>query len=277
MTPPEHGGGVIGDRPSAGPGDLEEGFGRLAHLPVAIIEGRPQRRLDARIVEGGESDNRPSANGRLVARRRGEHRLESVGSTDRSQRGDRRLPTERIVVGGGREDRRKDGRVNVIGVLAGRPERGLGDRWILIADEGQDRRPRRSGEMFGDTAPDRRGPIGHRRRDVARVEGGEPFECADGGGADLGIGVGEGDAGGVDVASVTGENDLSMPVGVGGQVNSSWRNSAAPAAAPLRMAARASPMNAKMANRNARPKMRRQIGAPRFDGRPAAALRARWY
>src|SRR5690606_26101716 len=71
-------------------------LGRLAHLPVAVLQGPLERGVDVGPLEGGEGEHGPAADRRPVARR-GQDGGQPGRVADGPEGGDGGLAAERVV------------------------------------------------------------------------------------------------------------------------------------------------------------------------------------
>jgi len=69
----------------------------LTDLSIAVLQRSLEGRVDVLALEGGQRDDRPTADGRLVGGR-SQDRLEAGGVPDGSQGGDGRFAAQRVLV-----------------------------------------------------------------------------------------------------------------------------------------------------------------------------------
>src|SRR5581483_8639664 len=121
-----------GGRRRSGPLSVEQVLGGLAGLPVLVGERRLQGGVDGRALEGGQGEDGPAADGRLVGAG-GQHGVEPAGVADRPERRHRRLPDQRVAMSGGGRGEVGDGAA--VPHLTQRPGRGLGDGGVAVAEQ----------------------------------------------------------------------------------------------------------------------------------------------
>ena len=192
----------------------EQLLGGLAHLPVAVLRGLAQRRLDARVVEAGQRHGGPAADRGLVAER-GEHGGQAGGVADGAERRHRRLAAARVGVRRRRGGERGHG--GTVAPLAQEPGGADDHERVRIAERGGERggegraRPPAShgrGRLGGAPAHDR-SPACQRRLDVSRRELAQAGQRADRRLLHGGVGIAQAGAGQRGVAPVPGHDDAA--------------------------------------------------------------------
>ena len=117
-------------RGGGGAGSVEEVFGDLADLPVAVILGSFESSVDLGTFERREGDDRTAAHCGLVCGR-SKHSGQPGRVADRAERCDRGLAHEGVgVIGCERREASDDRRPLSRTALAERPRRGLDDDCI---------------------------------------------------------------------------------------------------------------------------------------------------
>jgi hypothetical protein len=143
----------------------------LTDLPIAVLQRSLEGHIDLLALEGGQGDDRPTADGRLVTGG-SQDRFEAGVVPDGPQSGDGCLAAQRILVVANDRAQRGDGAVGDRPALAERPRNGFDDGRIgvLEVEEQGGRSHGAPARLLRRPAPDRRVAVGQCRLEGAHVQ-----------------------------------------------------------------------------------------------------------
>ena len=113
---------------------VEEDFGVLSHLPVAIVECDPESRLNVWSLERGKCENGTASHGRFV-RAGAQDRRQPSCIADASQCRSARLTHDGFAVFGGARNQDRHLVISGRGAFAESPRRHLGDEFVVIVNK----------------------------------------------------------------------------------------------------------------------------------------------
>lgn len=194
-------------RDSVGDGSAEV-FGGLSHLPVAVFEGAIDGGVDLRALEWRQSEHGASSNGRLVGCCR-DDRCNRSFVADGTERGNRRLPHQRILGGLGQLDQPGEDRISVRLVLATRPGGDLDDSSVVVVQRGDEIDVVMSRRDLGGAPANRCVGVEKGGCHLEVGERTESFERSERGRPHRGIVVDESAAGEIGVTEVAGDRNIA--------------------------------------------------------------------